>query len=113
MKMTVFSKSFRAMSDENRQKILLLLEERDRCVGELVALFDLSQPAVSKHLTVLKNAGLVNDRRCGQQVIYSLHRENLQNCCFEFFKNFQCCNSLFTKAGPQLGLESYDEEVII
>jgi DNA-binding transcriptional ArsR family regulator len=110
--MAGFTKLFQAISDGNRQEMLLLLEERDRCVGELVAVFDLSQSAVSRHLTVLKNAGLVKDQRCGQQVIYSLHRENLKKCCFEFFKNFQCCNSLFTETGPQLGLVNKGEVIL-
>ena len=94
--MVDFAKLFQAIADERRQEILTLLDERDRCVGELVASFQLSQPAVSKHLSVLKNAGLVSHRRCGQQVIYSLNRENLKNGCREYFVRFQCCHNLFT-----------------
>lgn len=95
--MTDFCKLFQAISDDNRQKILAFLEERDHCVGDLVERFSLSQSAVSKHLAVLKNAGLVDDKRCGQQVIYSLNRENLKACCREYFKRFDCCSSLFAQ----------------
>ena len=95
--MTDFCKLFQAIGDDKRQRILLLLEDHDRCVGELVTRFSLSQSAVSKHLAVLKNAGLVNDRRAGQQVIYSLNRESLQTCCHDYFTRFDCCSSLFAQ----------------
>lgn len=95
--MADFCKLFQAIGDDNRQRILVLLEEHDRCVGDLVARFSLSQSAVSKHLAVLKNAGLVSDRRAGQQVIYSLNRESLQTCCQEYFERFDCCSSLFAQ----------------
>ena len=93
--MTSFTSVFHAIADEKRQKMLSLLEERDMCVGELVKRFHLTQPAVSKHLAVLRNAGLVNDRRCGMQVVYSLNRENIKNCCLEYFNRFECCSALF------------------
>ena len=95
--MADFCRVFQAIADDHRQRILLLLEDHDRCVGELVARFSLSQSAVSKHLAVLKNAGLVADKRCGQQVIYSLNRQNLQDCCREYFIKFECCSSLFAQ----------------
>jgi len=90
-----FEQFFSAMADETRQKILLLLQKRDHCVGELVGHFDLSQPTISKHLLVLKNVGLVKDERNGQKVIYSLNRALLSECCTEYFKKFHCCNHLF------------------
>lgn len=95
--MADFCRLFQAIGDDHRQRILVLLDEHDRCVGELVGRFSLSQSAVSKHLAVLKNAGLVNDKRCGQQVIYSLNRQNLQDCCREYFAKFECCSSLFAQ----------------
>lgn len=93
-----FEQFFQAMADETRQKILLLLQKRNHCVGELVGQFNLSQPTISKHLLVLKNVGLVKDERNGQKVIYSLNKELLSECCSEYFKKFHCCNSLFTPA---------------
>jgi len=88
---------FRAISDETRQRILLLLEERERCVSELVEEFDLSQPTISRHLAVLKNAGLVKSRREGQNVYYSLNEEWLRCCCADFFCCFSCCAPFFKK----------------
>lgn len=86
---------FRAISDPTRQKILLLLEEKERCVGELVSEFSLSQPTVSRHLNVLKQAGLVTDRREGQQVYYSLDCCNIRRCCTDYFSKFSCCSDIF------------------
>lgn len=86
---------FQAISDETRQKILLLLEERERCVGELVREFNLSQPTISNHLLVLKRTGLVQDRREGKQVFYSLNGNLLRDCCAEYFSRFASCDSLF------------------
>jgi len=83
------------MSDETRQKILLLLEERERCVSELVQEFDLSQPTISRHLGVLKRAGLVNARREGQQVYYSLNSKGIRDCCVHFFGCFKVCACFF------------------
>ena len=94
-----FCRLFQAISDKKRQRILLLLEERDRCVNDLVDAFHLSQPSMSKHLSVLKNAGLVKDERRGQNVIYSLNGEILKDCCREYFKRFECCHGLFADDG--------------
>ena len=71
-----------ALSDETRQGILeLLLERGEVSVGEIVSAFELSQPAVSHHLKVLKSYGLVSARRLGKQVLYSVRHENVESCC--------------------------------
>lgn len=80
---------FKALSDENRQKILLALEEDgEMSVGELVQRFGLSQPTMSHHLGVLKNAGLVTDRREGQFVFYAINRNWLSECCGDYLAHF-------------------------
>jgi DNA-binding transcriptional ArsR family regulator len=61
-----------ALSDPTRRRIVELLAERDRDVGELVAKFPISQPAVSRHLRVLREHGLVRSRAEGQRRVYSL-----------------------------------------
>ncbi|NOX97946.1 MAG: metalloregulator ArsR/SmtB family transcription factor [Nitrospirae bacterium] len=63
---------FKALSDETRLRILVLLSERELCVCQLEAALGLSQARVSRHLTVLRNAGLVHDRREGLWIFYSL-----------------------------------------
>jgi len=68
---------FKALSDETRRRILLLVDERDRSVGELVDHFQISQPSVSRHLAILRRAGLVSGRRSGQRVFYRLRPDML------------------------------------
>lgn len=87
---------FQAMSDPTRQKILSLLEKQERmCVNDIVRSTRASQPTVSKHLTILKNAGLVHGRREGQQVLYSLNTRNLRGYLAGYFSRFSCCADLF------------------
>jgi ArsR family transcriptional regulator len=86
---------FKAIGDATRQEILLMLEERERSVGEIVERFKLSQPTISRHLAVLHQAGLVSRRREGQKVVYSLKPESVRCCCEGFFGNFDCCSGLF------------------
>lgn len=64
---------FKALSDPSRRKILRMLAASDMPAGEIAAAFTMSKPSVSHHLSMLKQAGLVEDRRQGQQIIYSLN----------------------------------------
>ena len=64
----------KATSDPTRLKLLVVLSRRELCVCELVHLVDVGQPAVSRHLGILKDAGLVEDYRDGQYVNYRLKR---------------------------------------
>jgi DNA-binding transcriptional ArsR family regulator len=61
-----------ALGDPTRRSIFEHVSERPRAVGELAALLPVSRPAVSQHLKVLKDAGLVTDRRDGTRRIYQL-----------------------------------------
>jgi ArsR family transcriptional regulator len=63
---------FKALSDETRLRILKLLEHGELCVCDIVAAFDMIQPKVSFHLAVLKEAGLIKDRKQGKWVHYSI-----------------------------------------
>ncbi len=82
---------FKALADPTRQKIVLMLEGRPRTVSEVVEFFNLSQPTISRHLAVLKNAGLVESDKKGQNVFYRLSEPNLKACCLGFFSSFACC----------------------
>ncbi|GAX88523.1 ArsR/SmtB family transcription factor [Effusibacillus lacus] len=70
---------FKALGDPTRLKIVSLLRVRDCCVCELVPIFNISQPAVSKHMSRLKSVGLVKETRRGQWVFYSLNRDKIQD----------------------------------
>ncbi len=69
--------TFMILADPHRRGILDLLRERPRAVGELVEQLGLSQPGTSKHLRVLREAGLVDVRRQAQQRVYQLRPEPL------------------------------------
>lgn len=87
------TKVFKALSDGTRQEILRLLENNQRTVGEIVGNFHLSQPTISRHLSVLKEADLVVDQRQGQNVIYRLNDNALSASMREFFGQFRSCQS--------------------
>jgi DNA-binding transcriptional ArsR family regulator len=59
-----------AIADPTRRRVLELVRERELPAGELAAHFDVSRPAVSKHLRVLRECGLVRDRRQGKLRLY-------------------------------------------
>jgi DNA-binding transcriptional ArsR family regulator len=69
--------TFQLVAEPTRRQILDLLRERERPVGELVDRLALSQPGVSKHLRVLRDAGLVRVRRDAQRRWYQLNPEPL------------------------------------
>ena len=70
--------TFEVLAEPNRRRILDLLREGERPVGDLVDALAMSQPAVSKHLKVLRQAGLVEARTDAQRRIYRVRAEPLQ-----------------------------------
>ena len=68
---------FEILAEPNRRRVLDLLREQEHTVGELVDALEMSQPAVSKHLRVLRDAGLVEARIDAQRRIYTLRAEPL------------------------------------
>ena len=71
------STAFEILADPTRRRVLDLLRDDDHTVTELVDALDMSQPAVSKHLRVLRDAGLVEARVDAQRRIYTLRAEPL------------------------------------
>jgi DNA-binding transcriptional ArsR family regulator len=69
---------FTALGDPQRRAILTLLADGPRAVGELATDLPVSRPAVSFHLRLLRQAGLVEERREGTRRIYSLREEGLE-----------------------------------
>ncbi len=70
-------RSFKALADENRMKILITLMNGDLCVGALAARLGISKPAVSQHLKVLRKAGLVRGEKRGYWTHYVVNKEAL------------------------------------
>ena len=69
--------TFEVIAEPTRRRILDLLVDGERPVGDLVAELDMSQPAVSRHLRVLRDAGLVRARTDAQRRVYRLDPEPL------------------------------------
>ncbi len=69
---------FSALADPTRCKVIEMLHERPMPVHELTAAFDISRPAISRHLRVLKDALLVKEEKQGRENVYSLQRGRLK-----------------------------------
>jgi DNA-binding transcriptional ArsR family regulator len=66
-----------AISEPRRREILRLVQDRELAAGEIAARFEVTRPAISQHLTVLKKAGLVTERREGTRRLYRARPEGL------------------------------------
>jgi DNA-binding transcriptional ArsR family regulator len=71
------TRTFDVLAEPTRRRILDMVRDRERSVGDLVESLSVSQPGVSKHLRVLREAGLVDVRRDAQRRLYSLRPEPL------------------------------------
>jgi DNA-binding transcriptional ArsR family regulator len=69
--------ALKALGDPGRRRILTLVRDEERSAGEIAAEFDVSWPAVSQHLRVLKQAGLLSERREGTKRLYRARPEGL------------------------------------
>ena len=68
---------FEAIAHPKRREILRMLAQRERSAGEVASRFSVTQPAISQHLKVLRETGLVNERRDGTRRIFSVRPEGL------------------------------------
>lgn len=80
---------YRALSDPTRRKIIALLRKRDLSAGELADHFSTSKPTLSKHFTVLKEADLIEGRRDGTTIIYSLNVSVLEDALSHLLDAFK------------------------
>lgn len=80
----------RALADDTRQEILQMLQKKGEMgVSAIVAAFERSsQPTISHHLKILKHEGLVESRRAGKEIIYSLNNANVEECCGMLWSKF-------------------------
>ena len=78
----------KAISDETRQKIMNICCCDSLSVSEIVEKLDVSQPTVSHHLAILREADLVTVREDGKQTFYSLNQENIAICCGQLMIKF-------------------------
>jgi len=82
------SKTFSALSDETRRRVLEMLKNKEMSVNEIAINFDIALPSMSHHLAILKNAGLVSTRRKGQQIIYSLNLSVFEEAAKDIYNFF-------------------------
>lgn len=79
--------ALKAIAEPNRRRILTLVRDAELSAGEIASHFDVSGPAISQHLKVLKEAGLVDERRNGTRRYYSLRPGGLTDVR-EFLEGF-------------------------
>ena len=78
---------FRALADPTRRQILQDLREGELAAGDIAGRFSISAPSISRHLTVLKSAGLVEERRDGNRILYSLVGDRLASSVGDFLSS--------------------------
>lgn len=76
--MSLGGAAFGALADDHRRAILTMLRDGDRAVHEIAARLPISRPAVSRHLRLLKEAGLVDERSAGTRRLYRLREEGVE-----------------------------------
>jgi DNA-binding transcriptional ArsR family regulator len=95
---------FRVIGDDTRFRIVRSLLAGDKCVGDLVRRLKTSQPHVSHHLRVLRQAGLVEGVRAGQRVRYRLLPDAQEHLTATSSKkgalDFGCCRISFSRTAP-------------
>ena len=79
---------FKALSSNTRRRILNHLANGPLTAGEIAGKFDMTKPSISKHLSILKAAGLIVEEKRGQFVHYQIADENLINSLYGFLSNF-------------------------
>ncbi len=82
------SEVFKALSDPTRRRVLELLRSTPMSAGEIGDHFSFSQPTMSAHLSVLKQAGLIEGEKVGKQIIYCLKMSVLEDALMGFAKTF-------------------------
>jgi DNA-binding transcriptional ArsR family regulator len=70
--------ALKAIAEPRRRAILRLVRDEERSAGEIASQFEVTRPAISQHLTVLKEAGLVSERRNGTRRLYRARPEGLE-----------------------------------
>ena len=70
---------YKAIADDTRRKILEFLSQGETAAGDIASKFEISKPAISNHLKILKEAEIVNERKVRQNRLYSLNNEMIDN----------------------------------
>ena len=71
--------AIRALAEPHRRRILELVADRELSAGQIASKFEVTRPAISQHLTVLKEAGLIAERRAGTRRLYSVRPDGFSD----------------------------------
>jgi DNA-binding transcriptional ArsR family regulator len=82
--MKAASRIFRALADPTRRQILQELKVGELAAGEIASRFPISGPSISRHLSILKSADLVSERRDGNRILYRLEPERIASAVGDF-----------------------------
>src|SRR5438309_11640074 len=82
--MKSISNAFRALADPTRRQILQELKRGELSAGAIAACFTISGPSISRHLSILKNADLISERREGSRILYRLEPEQIAHTMGDF-----------------------------
>ena len=80
--------SFKALASDVRRRILNHLAGGPMTVGEIAKNFEMELPSISKHLSILREAGLVRQQKRGQHVLYFIAADNMANTLYSFLSTF-------------------------
>jgi DNA-binding transcriptional ArsR family regulator len=82
--MKAVSQVFRSLADPTRRQILQELKSGELSAGQITACFSISGPSISRHLSILKNADLISERRDGNRILYRLVPETIAAAIGDF-----------------------------
>ena len=91
---------FRALADPTRRQILQQLKRGELSAGEIADFFTISGPSISRHLSILKNAGLIVERRNGNRILYQLQPDRLASAVGDFLSTV-CPTQILRRRNPR------------
>ncbi len=105
MFMQEMTDAMKVLSDQSRVRILMLLRGRELCVCQIMGVLGMSQPLVSRNLSLLQKAGFLDDRREGKMIFYTIKRnpERIQRRLIEILTESLMRNSLLAADLKSLG----------
>src|SRR5262252_10139948 len=95
--MKAASRTFRALADPTRRQILQDLKEGELAAGEIARRFSISGPSISRHLSILKSADLVSERRVGNRILYRLEADRIASALGDFLSTVCPTQVLFRR----------------
>ncbi len=101
---------FQALSSTIRRKILAYLSETSLTAGQIAERFNISKPALSKHLSILQNAGLIKSEKNGQYVHYHLIKEHLLCSLNNFLATFCPVSRSLKRESAEIAVNKNNED---